>query len=147
MRIRRTVEVFAAAIFVYGVVAACSGGAGAGGAFFDAATEAVGIGGSGVDALLDPVSEAKAAPPEIKEAPCDVLDGASYFAIFDFPAKTTNELARARAIRHTKSSGPTWYSANDFITISDGMLKVFCDTTGTAPEHRVDVVRAILPAP
>jgi hypothetical protein len=148
MKIRRIIEAAASGCVVYGLAVACSGGgSGGGGALLDAANDVLGGGGSGgliADVLGDPVSEAQAAPPEVKEAPC-VDTGSGYFnAEVAFPGRTVNELARAAPLLHypSKPNGYEWAKQASF-GVKDGAVSVYCYSSSSGPV--VDGVRVILP--
>lgn len=150
MRIRRAFEALAAGCVVYVMMVACSGGGGGGGGFLaDAASDVFGSGGSGgllADVLGDPVSEAQAAPPEIKEVGCTGNPGGMYYAEVPFPGKTVNQLARAVPMLHwaqPQANGYDWSTGGGF-AIKDGFINVYCyyDTPNAA---KVDAVRVVLP--
>ena len=134
---------------VYGLAVACSGGSsGGGGALLDAANDVFGGGGSGgflSDVLGDPVSEAQAAPPEVKEAPCVDTGGGYFNAEVAFPGRTVNELARAAPLLHypSKPNGYEWAKTGSF-GVKDGAIYVYCYTGSSGPV--VDGVRAVLPS-
>jgi hypothetical protein len=154
MRFAKVLETLGAGTLVYAIVAACSGGGGGGGGLLDGGTGSGGFGGSPLlDALTDPVSEAKAAPPEIKEAPCDIVDPAAggnyYYAEFQFPGRSADELAQATALLHYASdaapgiaSGYPWHQGPAFVR--DGSLMVSC---GYGTTSSIDKVRVFVPAP
>ena len=150
MKISRIIEALLSGCVVYGLAVACSGsGGGGGGALADAANDLFGGGGSGgflADVLGDPVSEAQAAPPEVKEAPCLDTGGGYYQAEVAFPGKTVNQLARAAALLHyatPQQNGYDWGKTGSF-ALKDGSLYVYCyfDTAGAV---KVDGVRVVLP--
>jgi hypothetical protein len=148
MRIRRALEAAAAGCVVYVMMVACSGGGGGGGFLADAASDVFGGGSGGLfaDVLGDPVSEAQAAPPEIKEVTCTGTPGGSYFAEVPFPGKTVNQLARAIPLLHystPQANGYDWVTGGGF-AMKDGSIHLYC-YTDLPNAVKVDVVRVVLP--
>ncbi len=143
MNTRRIVEALASGCVVYTLAVACGGGS-SGGALTDAATDVLGGGGFLADVLGDPVSEAEAAPPEVKEAPCVDTGGGTFQADIAFPGRTVNELARAAPLVHYPSipNGYEWGKTGSF-AIKDGSILVYCYTAGSTTV--VDGVRVVLP--
>ena len=148
MRLSRILGAAASGSAVYVLVVACSGGGGGGGALADAMTDALGGGGSGgflVDALTDPVSDAKAAPPEIKEAQCTDNGAGALVAEVPFPGRTVNELARASVIMHYTGTAPAGYNWAQVASagLKDGSVYVYCNAVNAS--YTFDTVRVILP--
>lgn len=158
MKLYRILGTMASGAVVYVLAVACSGGGGGGGgAFFDAMSDVFGTGGGGgggtggwlADALGDPVSEAQAAPPEIKEAPCNVnLGNGSMGAEVFFPGRTVNELSRAAALIHYQSPQPTGYdfAKQGSFGVKDGSVLVYCYNTSSGSSYFADYVRVVLPS-
>ena len=103
-------------------------------------------GGIFADVFSDPVSDAKAAPPEVKEAPCSIDVGGAHYAEVAFPGKTVNELGMAHALTHatTPSNGYEWYQSAS-VSVKDGFVLVYCYSNGTGVPV-VDGVRVLVPA-
>ena len=147
MNIRRVIEFSVAGCAVYALVSACGGGSSGGGLLADAASEVFGGGGGWLgDALSDPVPDAKAAPPDVKEAACQGQAGGAFYADVAFPGKTVTELALVGVLVHFPQvpNGYEWVTPNQY-SVKDGMVHVYCytDTTGSP---KADGVRVVLPA-
>ncbi len=148
MRFSKLAAVATSGTAVYVLAVACSGGSAGGGGFVDAMADALGAGGSGgflADVLTDPVDDAKAAPPEIKEGQCTDNGGGNYYAEIAFPGRTVNELARATALLHSATSQPSGYDWAQAagMSIRDGSVRVYCYSSSGS--YTVDLVRVVLP--
>jgi hypothetical protein len=142
---RRVLEAFGSGVVVYAVMAACSSSGGGGGVALDASAGGTsGNGGASTwdaltdnavwDALTDPVSDAHAAPSQVKEAACTlahVMFGATYyFAEIPFPGRTQQELSLASAFVKPPTpfdlpaTGYEWLNTEYFV--KDGSILVFC---------------------
>src|SRR5262245_55163264 len=107
---RDVLKILAGSFAVYICMAACAasdsgrvastsnGGAGLGGSGLGGDGGGGGaMGGTGrdaspvdalIDALIDPVPAADAAPADVRETSCSTMDGAVAYAVMDYPGKT-----------------------------------------------------------
>lgn len=100
--------------------------------------------GTIVDALTDPVSEAKAdvLPPEISTDPCDKTHGAFVYAEHAYPGISANELALVVAVVPT-TSGPAGYTKQPtgLSWVRDGAVAVNCGAASSPTFTTVTFVR------
>lgn len=149
MNVRRTLGVFASGTIVYGVVAACSAGGGAGGGeasrdagFFDALVRDA---DALLDALVNPTPDANAGPlpPTVNVEACTLVvpyGGSNFlYAEHAYPGKTAVELSAVRAIVTYPAGSPStasWppgyltYSGTPYV--KDGAVAVSCGVQGGA---------------
>jgi hypothetical protein len=172
MRVEDIARSLAGGVVVYVVMAACSGSqdapgradvAGGSGGMQMSAVDAAGSGGavaereagileSLVDALAEPVAEAKAAlPPDIATEQCNKTasynGGAGYYMYAEhlYPGKTINDLANIRVVTHLTPASP--FPGYEYQTggayLANGRAAVPCGTNGSTSS---DSIVFILPA-
>lgn len=103
-----------------------------------------------MDVLLDPVSEAAAAPPDVATEQCNKTvmykGGTWIYAEHAYPGKLKNDLAPVHAVAHLVNNAvPMPPGYQDFATtpvVRDGFAAVFCGTQGNAS---ADTVTFVLP--